>query len=99
MPKLFSISSKQLGVIFTLMILIFLGASYFFIYVPNNEKNVQERRFRCLQNIDSNIRFKMDNNIALINNLLSQNNNLATLRAANKANNKTYTASQHAVDM
>ncbi len=54
----------------TLLILIFLGASYFFIYVPNNEKTVQERRFRCLQIIDNNIHFKIDNSISLIKNLL-----------------------------
>ncbi len=71
MPKLFN--SKQAGIIITIVILIFLGASYFFIYVPENEKTVQERRFRTLQNIDSNIHFKIDNSTLLINNLLYTN--------------------------
>lgn len=71
MPKLFN--SKQAGIIITVLILIFLGASYFFIYVPENEKTVQERRFRTLQDIDSNIHFKIDNSTSLINNLLYTN--------------------------
>ena len=71
MPKLFN--SKQTGIIITILILIFLGASYFFIYVPENEKKVQERLFRSLQNIDSNILKKINEDTSLINNLLYLN--------------------------
>lgn len=71
MSKLLPINKNQFTVLITLLILIFLGASYFLIYLPNNEKNVQERRFRCLQNIDSNIHSKIENSVPLITNLLT----------------------------
>ncbi len=69
MFKSTGISRKQTGVIVTLLVLIFLGASYFYIYVPNNERTVQERRFRCLQNVDINIHNKIQNNFRLVENL------------------------------
>ena len=47
-----------------------LGVGYFFVYVPKNEKTVQQRRFRCLQNIDTNIHSKIENSISLLYNLL-----------------------------
>ncbi len=50
--------------------MIFLGACYLYIYIPNNEKIVQERRFRCLQNIDNNIHSKIDNSLSQVNSLL-----------------------------
>jgi hypothetical protein len=84
MGKLFSIAKNQIAILGTLMILIFLGACYFFVYVPNNEKTVQERRFRCLQNIDVNIKVKLNNNILLINNLLTT----YALKNKAKPNNK-----------
>lgn len=61
MAKPFSIKNSQIAVLITLMVFIFLGACYFFIYVPNNEKIVQERYFKCLQNIDYNIHSKIEN--------------------------------------
>ena len=75
MPRLFGINSKQIGIIATLLVIIFLGACYFFIYVPNNEKTVQERRFRSLQNIDNNFHAKISNDTLLINNLLQEYQN------------------------
>jgi len=73
MFKFLSITKKQTSVIITLLILIFFGASYFFIYVPNNERTVQERRFRCLQNIDININSKIDNSVLLASSVLQTN--------------------------
>ncbi len=70
MAKFFSVSKGQAAIFGTLAFLIFLGACYFFIYIPANEKIVQERRFRCLQNIDSNIHTKITNTIGVINTML-----------------------------
>ncbi|MEO8766182.1 MAG: cache domain-containing protein [Ginsengibacter sp.] len=66
----FSFSRNHAAVLITLMFVIFLGATYFFIYVPDNEKVLQEQRFRTLQNIENNIHEKIENSIALMNNLL-----------------------------
>ncbi len=70
MFKFLSFGNSRGGVLGTLLILIALGASYFFIYLPNNEKIVQERRFRCLRNIDTNFHTKMDISIRQIGDLL-----------------------------
>ena len=71
MFRFLSFNKKQTGIIVTLVVLIFLGACYFFMYVPANEKTVQERRFRCLQNISDNIHSKLDNSVSLLNNMLT----------------------------
>ncbi|HTI57938.1 hypothetical protein [Mucilaginibacter sp.] len=54
-------TKNQLGIIITVMFLVLLGAGYFFVYIPANEKTVQQRRFTSLQKIDSNIHSKIDN--------------------------------------
>jgi len=59
MLKLFSFGKINTGILVTLLVLIALGSSYFFIYVPNNERVVQERRFRCLRKIDLSLRNKI----------------------------------------
>lgn len=69
--KFFSISKNQATGFVTLLVMICLGAGYFFIYIPSNEKIIQEQRFRALQNIDRNIHAKIDNSMALLNNLLT----------------------------
>lgn len=68
--KFFSINKSQVASIITLLVVISLGASYFFIYVPSNERVVQEQRFRSLQNIDKNIHTKIDNSIGMLNLLI-----------------------------
>ncbi len=70
MSRFFSIGKNQTTTIATLVVLLLLGAFYFFVYVPNNEKTVQARHFRCLQNIDRNIHAKIETSIATINGLL-----------------------------
>ena len=70
MLKFFSFGKVNAGVLITLLVLIVLGCSYFFIYIPKNEKVVQERRFRCLQKIDVNIHTQIDNCITQITALL-----------------------------
>ncbi|MXV49819.1 hypothetical protein GS399_02470 [Pedobacter sp. HMF7647] len=69
--KRFSLDRNQIVVLITLLVVIFLAASYFFIYLPGNELTIQKQRFRTLQNVDVNIHSKIDNNVALLNNLLS----------------------------
>ena len=70
--KFFTINKNQSAVLVTLMILIFLGAGYFFIYMPQNERRIQEQRFSALQNVDLNIHTKIENSISLLNNLLTE---------------------------
>ncbi len=53
-----------------MLFVVFLGAVYFFIYIPNNERRLQAQRFRTLQNINKNIQEKIRNSEALMNNLL-----------------------------
>ena len=69
--KFFAINKNQSAVLATLVALIFLGALYFFIYLPGNERRIQEQRFNALQNIDRNIHTKIENSVALLNSLLT----------------------------
>src|SRR4051794_14573291 len=68
--KFFSFNKNHAATMATLMVVIFFGALYFFIYVPNNERRVQEQRFRTLQLIDKNIHANIENSIGMMNNLL-----------------------------
>ena len=47
------------------------GFHLFFCIHTNNEKSIQQQRFRALQNIDKNIHAKVENSVGLLNNLLS----------------------------
>ena len=89
MFKFMSIGKKQVGVIVTLIVLIFLGASYFFIYIPNNEKTVQERRFRCLQTIENNIKAKFSISVVTVNNLLNIYQDKKKLDSVIRSNNNS----------
>src|ERR1700749_4669695 len=71
MLKFFSFGKTQGGVLITLLVLISLGAAYFFIYLPGNESTVQEQRFRCLRKIDASIRAKITNSEKQITTLLN----------------------------
>ena len=70
MRKLFSFDKSQSYFFLTVICILFIGAGYFFMYVPRNEKLIQEERFRTLQNMVLNIRTKIDNSFKLLNNLL-----------------------------
>lgn len=70
MFKFPAIGKNQVVVIVTFLTLIMLGVSYFYVYIPANEKVVQERRFRCLQNININIHSKIVNSTWMLNNFL-----------------------------
>jgi hypothetical protein len=69
MARSFSISKNQLTIFITLIVLILLGAAYFFIYVPGNERIVQQRHFLSLQNIERNINLKIENSLAQLKGL------------------------------
>jgi predicted PurR-regulated permease PerM len=70
MSKFFTFSRNQGVILVTLLFVLLLGGIYFFMYIPNNQRNLEEQRFRCLQNIENNIHEKIDNSVALLNNLL-----------------------------
>jgi len=71
MLKFFSFGKNQSGVLITLLVIIALGACYFFLYLPKNERTVQERRFRCLRKVDLSLRDKIQTSRVLITNLLN----------------------------
>jgi hypothetical protein len=68
--KFFSINKALAPVITTIIVIISLGAVYFFIYLPHNEKTLREQHFRTLKTIDENIHSKVENSVALLNNLI-----------------------------
>lgn len=70
MSKFFTFTRSQGVILVTLLFVLLLGGIYFFMYIPNNQRNLEEQRFRCLQNIENNIHAKIDNSVALLNNLL-----------------------------
>ena len=69
--KFLYLNKSQGYILATILCLSFLGSCYFFIYLPANEKKIEQQRFRTLQNIDRNIHEKMDNSDTLLNNLLN----------------------------
>jgi hypothetical protein len=68
--KYFSISRKQTTIVITIITLAVLGAWYYLVYIPGNEKHLYEQHFRWVQNIDKNIRNKIDASDSLVGNLL-----------------------------
>lgn len=68
--KFFSAKSNNSAILITLLIVVALGSVYFFIYLPYNEKIIQEQRFRALQNVSRNVEAKIGNSATLLNNLL-----------------------------
>jgi hypothetical protein len=74
MGKFFSSIKAHINSLITLFVILIVGAYYFFIYIPNNEKTVQERHFRCLQNIDKNIRDKIKGSVQVLATILNSIN-------------------------
>ena len=68
----FLISKSQVSLFTTIVALVVLASLYFFIYIPDNEKAVQQQRFRALQNVDRNIHSKLENSAALLNNIVNK---------------------------
>lgn len=71
MKSFLSFSKNQSVVLLTVMFVIILGSLYFFIYIPNNQRHLEEQHYRCLQNIEKNIHSKINNSVALLNNVLT----------------------------
>ncbi|HUC82002.1 MAG TPA: cache domain-containing protein [Flavisolibacter sp.] len=68
--KFLSLQRNYTPVLLTILFVVALGVIYFLIYIPQNEERLRQQRFHSLQNIDRNIHEKIDNSLALINNLL-----------------------------
>ncbi len=79
MKNFFSFNKNRSLLLVTVFLVTLLGAGYFFIHIPKNAKYVEDRHFRCLQNVETNIHAKIDNSIGLLNNLLET-------RISNRAN-------------
>jgi hypothetical protein len=65
MSKLLAASRNRAPIVITLIIVACLVTYYLFVYVPNNEQEIKNQRFRVLQRIDENIHDKIDNSVAL----------------------------------
>ncbi|MCF2447289.1 cache domain-containing protein [Dyadobacter sp. CY345] len=68
--KSFLPSREQIPIMVTLAILLSLGAMYYYNYLPASQTNVNRWKFRTLQNVNDNIRAKMDNGYMLLENYL-----------------------------
>lgn len=70
--KNFFTSGRGLTAIFaTVLVILFLGVSYLYVYIPSKERRIREQGFRAMQNIDRNIQAKIQNSVSLLNNILS----------------------------
>lgn len=92
MGRFLSFNRNQVLVLITLAFVLTLGVIYFFIYVPNNQEELESQRFRCLQNIETNIQAKIDNSVLLLNQLLTAYKKDSSYYDSNKINKfiKTY---------
>ncbi len=81
MLKIFSFGKNQSGVLITLLVIIALGACYFFLYLPKNEETVQERRFRCLRKVDFSLHDKIETSKKQIANLANDYDKYSTDKA------------------
>jgi hypothetical protein len=70
MSRLFSFNQVQKRIVSTLTILILIVGSFYFLYLPKNEKEVNSRMFRSLERIHDNVKSKLDNNYRLLENHL-----------------------------
>ncbi|QRR01402.1 cache domain-containing protein [Dyadobacter sandarakinus] len=57
--KFLNISAERIPIIITLVIVIFLGSGYYFVYIPGNEKDIKEWKFRALTHTGHNIQEKI----------------------------------------
>lgn len=72
MRNFFSINKKLLPSLATVFILVLLGISYLYVYIPNNERDLERQHFRWLQKIDENIRKKIEGSDTLLVHLLEK---------------------------
>ena len=69
--KILSSIRKHAIVFTTLFVIIALGLIYLFGYIPHNEKVIRVQRFKVLQDVDKTIHAKIENSVALLDNLLT----------------------------
>jgi hypothetical protein len=65
----FSFDRKHWVILFCLASLLSLALAYLFVYIPSNEKYLNERRFNAMQRIETNIEAKESNTYKLIESL------------------------------
>ncbi len=65
----FSIDGKHWVILFCLIGLLIFALSYLFIYIPYNEKYLNERRFNAMRRIVTNIDVKQNNTLQLLESL------------------------------
>lgn len=65
----FSFDRKHWVILFCLASLLSLALAYLFVYIPSNEKYLNERRFNAMQRIGTNIEAKETNTYKLIESL------------------------------
>jgi len=70
MRKFVSIGGRQFTIVITVAILATLAALYYFVYVPNKERDLYEHHFAWLQRTDENIRAKIDATDSLLSHML-----------------------------
>ena len=70
MKKFFSIGNNQALVFISFLSVIILIAIYLFVYIPQNEMELKEQRFRSMQRIADNVHQKINNSISLMDGLL-----------------------------
>jgi hypothetical protein len=70
MANFFSFNRNQAVILLTLLLVLVFGALYFFIYIPDNQRDLEEQRFRYLRKIENNIHEKVRNSVGLLNNQL-----------------------------
>ena len=68
---------EQIPAIITLIIVLCLGAGYYFIYLPGNERDIQKWKFRTLKNIDTNIQKKITNGYDLLGTYLRHDSTIS----------------------
>ena len=70
MSHFFSFTRNQSVILLTILLVLILGALYLFVYMPGNQRDLEEQRFRYLGKIETNIHTKIENSIGLLNNQL-----------------------------
>ena len=70
MRKFVSTGGRQVTIIITVAVLGALAALYYFVYIPNKERDLYEHHFAWLQRTDKNITAKIDATDSLLSHTL-----------------------------
>jgi hypothetical protein len=77
MRKLLAANRNRAPIFITLILVGSLITYYVFVYIPGNEQEIKNQRFRVLQRIDKNIQDKIDNSVSLLDLLFESADNKA----------------------